>query len=64
MSLSHGFDVGKNCVAERWTSKRLISVRQWKVFNFFDVSEVKLPDDDGESSSTFDVSRPSGKQSA
>jgi hypothetical protein len=30
-------------------------ISQWKVFNFFDISEVKPPDD-GESYSIFDVS--------
>lgn len=29
---------------------------QWKIFNFFDVSQVK-PTEDGESSSLFDVSK-------
>ena len=60
MRLSHGFDVGKDSCARCWTSKMLITVQQWKVFNFFDVTEVRLPDDDRESLSAFDVSRPSG----
>ena len=35
--------------------RELTIAQQWKVFNFFDVSEVKPPD--GESSSIFDVSQ-------
>ena len=57
LSCQHGADLRKSSktLEEGFHVSKLISV-QWKTFNFFDISQVKSPDD-GDKASIFEVCR-------